>query len=200
MNNLQIIFCLFLILLYPLVVYSANFDEILTNAASQDKPFWGNYHKNIKWIKHDPLTTKDDAKEGYNGQADTGIVDLDGDKKNETIVVIWEPGTTDHGLKIEIYKNKEKVDTLNPIYGSQPNFDIEDIDEDGKQEIIMWGGLWDPRLPGEDEITKESYEGHSDPHRYIVAKYKLIKNQYYLWDAYMTKKKYEPFCRKKPEE
>lgn len=85
-------------------------------------------------------------------------------------------------------------------FGIQSNYKIEDVDNDGRQEIIIWSGIWDPRMPEEDGVTEETYEGHSAPHRYIMATYKLIRGQYYLWDIYTTKKKYEPFSEEMPKE
>ena len=53
-------------------------------------------------------------------------------------------------------------------------------------------------MPGEDGVTEKTSEGHSAPHRYVVATYKLVRDEYYLWDVYTTKKKYDPFCEKQP--
>ena len=183
--------------LYPLRV-SAN--EMLLHETIKSKPFLGYQYKNIKWIEHMPDESlgsyKDEA--GSGGQVDIGEVDLDGDKKDETIKVIWGPGVSDSFLTIELYKDDSRFAVLESKYGIQPNFKVEDIEGDGKFEIIIWNGLWDPRLPGEDGITEETYEGHSSSHRYIVAIYKLIREDYVLWDIYTTKKKYEPFCEEQP--
>lgn len=169
-------------------------------AVVQGKPFLGCSYKNIKWIKHVRLNAADwgEDEAGSGGQEDIGGVDLDGDKKSETIKAIWGPGVSDHSLLIEVYKNKKKIDTLKPLAGIQPNYSVEDGDGDGRMEIVIWAGLWDFRLPGEDGITDKTYEGHSGPHRYIVATYKLVRGEYNLWDVYTTKKKHEPFCEKKP--
>ena len=105
---------------------------------------------------------------------------------------------TDHFLTIEVYKADKLLSTLKGEFGIQSNYKIEDIDNDGRKEVIIWSGLWDPRLPGEDGITEATYEGHSAPHRYVVATYKLIRGEYCLWDIYTTKKNYDPFCEEQP--
>lgn len=160
--------------------------------AAQGEAFLGYFYKNIKWIKHIPGVADDFS----GGQTDVGEVDLDGDKKPETIKVIWGPGVSDRSLTIELYKDNKKMDTLKPLYGIQSNFSVEDVDKDNRKEIVIWSGLWDPRLEGEDGST--DYEGHSADHRYLVVTYKLIRGEYYLWEAYTTKKKYEPFGEKQP--
>jgi len=126
-------------------------------------------------------------------------IDLDGDRQDELVKVIYGPGVSDKHLKIEVYKTGEMISFLEGRFGIQPNYKIEDVNNDGKKEIIIWSGLWDPRLPGEDGVTEETYEGHSAPHRYVVATYKLIRGQYQLWDIYTTKKKYEPFSKEVPK-
>ncbi len=125
-------------------------------------------------------------------------IDLDGDKINELVKVLYGPGVSEKALTIEVYRIGKLISTLKSEFGIQSNYKIEDIDNDGKKEIIIWSGLWDSRLAGEDGITEEIYEGHSGPHRYVVATYKLIRDQYTLWDIYTTKKKYEPFCEEQP--
>ncbi len=125
-------------------------------------------------------------------------IDLDGDKTNDLVKIMYGPGISDKFLTIEVYKDKKLISTLKGEFGIQSNYKIEDIDNDGRKEIIIWSGIWDPRLPGEEGITEETYEGHSAPHRYVVATYKLIRGVYYLWDVYTTKKKYEPFSEKIP--
>ncbi|MFH1875332.1 MAG: hypothetical protein ABH865_00385 [Candidatus Omnitrophota bacterium] len=127
-------------------------------------------------------------------------IDLDGDKKPELIKVMYGPGVSDKYLEIEVYKAGKLISRLKGKFGIQSNYKIEDIDKDGKKEIIIWSGIWDPRLSGEDGVTEATYEGHSSPHRYIVATYKLIRDDYYLWKIYTTKKKYEPFCEEQPKE
>lgn len=125
-------------------------------------------------------------------------IDLDGDKKPEEVKVMYGPGVSDKFLEIEVYKASKLMSTLKGEHGIQSNYKIADMDKDGKQEIIIWSGIWDPRMPGEDGVTEATYEGHSAPHRYIVATYKLIRGKYYLWDIYTTKKKYDPFCEQQP--
>jgi hypothetical protein len=169
-------------------------DDMLLHKPSTAQPFMGE-QKNIKWTKHTPLTTKEDAEEGYSGQIDEGNVDLFDNGEDTTIRVTWDGGVTDHHLTIEIPELGVK---LTNEYGIQPNYAIQDADKDGKKEIIIWSGLWDPRMPGEDGVIETTYEGHSASHRYVVATYKLIRGQYYLWDIYTTKKKYEPFCKEQP--
>ena len=127
-------------------------------------------------------------------------LDLDGDKKPELVKVLYGLGMSNKPLTIEVYRDGNVVSTLNDKFGIQSNYKIEDVDNDGKQEIIIWSGIWDPRTLGEEGVTEATYEGHSAPHRYIVATYKLIRGQYYLWDIYTTKKKYEPFCEKVPRQ
>lgn len=126
-------------------------------------------------------------------------IDLEGDKKQELVKVMYGPGVSDKYLEIEIYKSDKLISKLKGEFGIQPNYKIEDVDRDGKQEIIIWSGIWDPRMPGEEGVTEATYEGHSAPHRYIVATYKLIRGEYYLWDIYTTKRKYEPFCEEQPK-
>jgi hypothetical protein len=127
-------------------------------------------------------------------------IDLDGDKKPELIKVMYDLGVSDKALTIEVYKAGKLISTLKGEFGIQSNYKVKDVDKDGKQEIIIWSGIWDPRMPGEEGITEATYEGHSAPHRYIVTTYKLIRGQYYLWDVYTTKKKYAPFCEEIPKE
>jgi len=219
MNKKQSIVAI-IICLCPLTANAVTFDEMLGHHPSKTQSFWGYQYKNIKWVSHTPDTLNDpeeqkaleeavtglDAEADDRGQTDIGMVDLDGDTKEETVKVIWGGGVSDHSLTIEVYKDGRLISTLDDReHGIQPNFKIEDVDGDGRKEIIIWSGLWDFRMPGEDDITEENYEGHSGPHRYVVATYKFIKghefrpDEYYLWDIYTTKKKYEPFCQEQPE-
>ena len=191
MNKKQLIVAwIVIIYLYPLV----------TNAMTS--PFLGYQYKNINWIEHIPDEAAESYKDegGSGGQVDIGLVDLEGDGQDETIKVTWGPGVSDHVLTIELYKDREMQELISHLqpHGIQPNFKVEDIEVDGRFEIIIWGGLWDFRMPGEGGVTKETYEGHSDFHRYIVATYKFMRGEYYLWDIYTTKKKYEPFCEEQP--
>ena len=137
-------------------------------------------------------------EDGANSVVTNYRIDVDGDGKKEDVRIIYGQGVSDKALSIEIRKGKKLLDTVKPVAGIQPNYRIADIDKDGKKEIVIWGGLWDPRTPGEDGVTEKTYEGHSSPHRYVVATYKQIRGEYYLWDVYTTKKKYEPFCEKQP--
>lgn len=125
-------------------------------------------------------------------------IDLFGDKTEELVKVIYGPGVSDKALTIEVYKDNKLISTLKGDNGIQSNYKIDDLYHDGKKEIIIWSGLWDFRMPGEDGITDKTYEGHSAPHRYIVAIYRPLRGEYYLWDIYTTKKKYEPFCDEQP--
>ncbi len=212
MNNKHLVLVLVLAIWFiPLPSRAVTFDDMLGHHPSKTHPFMGE-HKNIKWVSHTPYTLKnaeeekaaEEAVTGPNaeaddrGQVDIGKIDLDGDGKDETIKVIWNGGVTDHFLTIEVYKDKKLISTLKGEYGIQSNYKIEDVDKDGRQEIIIWSGLWDFRLPGEEGITEETYEGHSGLHRYVVATYKLIRGEYYLWDIYTTKKKYWPFSEEQP--
>jgi len=204
MNKKQLIVgWVIIIWLCPLFSRAATFDEMLIHKTSTIQPFLGNHYKNIEWVSHNPILLNGeepyDEEADFRGQIDVGKVDLDGDKKDETVKVIWSGGVSDHFLTIEVYRDSEIISTIKGEFGIQSNFKIEDIDGEGKKEIIIWSGIWDPRMPGEDGVTETTYEGHSGLHRYVVATYKLIREQYYLWDIYTTKKKYEPFCKEQPQ-
>lgn len=120
-------------------------------------------------------------------------MDLDGNGQNETIKEIWSGGVSNKNLTLEIYSGETLISVLSNNFGIQPNYKIQDRDGDGKQEIIIWNGIWDPRLPGEDGATKDNYEGHSSPHRYVFVTYKLIRGEYYPWDFHTTTKKIGPW-------
>lgn len=207
MNRKKIIFVLlFACIIYPLSAQAATVDELLMHKASKEKAFWGNYYENILWISHTPTRSGkpaddfDSVQGDDRGQTDIGKVDTDGDGKDEIIKVIWGEGVSDHSLDIELYEDEamsELVAKFTP-FGIQPNFKVTDPDENGKKEIIIWGGIWDQRIAGEDGV--KVYEGHSAPHRYIAATYKLVKGKYCLWHLYTTNNKYEPFCVEQPEE
>lgn len=154
-------------------------------AFSDDKPFMDGYYENIRWTEHTvyPTFGESDRK----GQIDEGKVDVDGDGVEEEIKVIWGEGVTDHSLAIEITRFQPEnvsLGTLGPVAGIQPNYKLEDLDADGKLEVIVWGGLWDY------EISQEAELG---PHRYVVAIYRLLSGGYALWDVYTTRTKYNPF-------
>jgi len=199
---LKQIYILLIVFLYPLAANAITFDEMLVRHPSKSQPFMGE-QKSIKWVSHTPdgseeAFTGPNAEADDRGQIDVGEIDLDSDGKVETVKVIWHGGVSDHGLTIEAYKDNKLIATLKGEYGIQSNYKMEDVDSDNKKEIIIWSGLWDFRLPGEDGITENNYEGHSDPHRYVVATYKFFRGEYYLWNIYTTKKKYEPFCEEQP--
>ncbi len=139
-----------------------------------------------------------DSGDGADSTLHVYNVDLDDDKQPEEVKVMYGPGVSDKYLEIEVYKSGKLVSKLKGEFGIQSNYKVEDVDKDGRKEIIIWSGIWDPRMPGENGVTEETCEGHSAPHRYIVATYKLIRGQYYLWDVYTTKKKYNPFCEEMP--
>lgn len=130
-----------------------------------------------------------------NKASDTPVVktvqiDIDNDGNTETAKATWGLGVSDKPLRIEIFKDSKIIDTINAEFGIESNYMFKDTDKDEKAELIIWSGIWDFRLPGEDGITEENYEGHSGAHRYIVATYKWLRNKYYLWDVYTTKQKY----------
>ncbi len=184
---------------YPLIGGAADLDDMLAHQPSPSQSFWGYQYKNIKWINHTPVPAAA-PNEPEGGQIDVGKVDSYGDGKEETVKVTWGGGVSDHSLKIEVVKDEKIISTLQNQFGIQPNFKIEDVDGDGRKEIVIWSGLWDPRLPGEDGVTEATSEGHSEPHRYVVATYKLIRDEYSLWSIYTTRKKYGPFCKDQPDE
>ena len=166
-------------------------------------PFLGYNYEHIKWTRYIPLTTKSQAtEEGYSGQIDKGIVDLDGDGKEETIRVIWGTGVSDHALTIELYKDREMhqfISRLKPS-GIQPNFKLEDLDNDGKLEVILWGAVDDPNMSQDSTDTSKPFEGHSAPHLFKVDTYKLDKEGYRLQKSYVSKEHYLPFCEEQPKE
>jgi len=123
------------------------------------------------------------------------LVDLDGNAEQDVVIKkeAWG-GVSNRPFKIETLLNGNLIDSIDPDkFGIQSRYKIVDIDGDGLKEIVTWSGLWDPRLPGEDGVTEETYEGHSAPHRYVFVTYKLIRGEYYPWNYYTTKKKYVPF-------
>ena len=79
---------------------------------------------------------------------------------------------------------KTSLGALGPVAGIQPNYKLEDLDSDGKIEVIVWGGLWDYEIGAEAEL---------DPHRYVVAVYKLLSGGYALWEVFTTRTKYDPY-------
>jgi len=173
---------------------------LIANAASKVRPLLGYTYKNIKWVSHTPTSVPGgDPTEGeadFRGQIDTGLTDLNGDGKKETIKVIWGVGVSDHSLTIELYKDNKKFATLKPK-SIQPNFKVEDIDKDGKLEVVLWGAVNDPNMSQVDDGSKP-FEGHSDLHLFKVDIYKLDKDKYSLQKSYVSKQKYEPFCEEQP--
>jgi len=127
-------------------------------------------------------------------------LDLDGDGVKELIRVTWQSGVSNKPIRVEVFRNHELVQTLGPVMaGIQSNYTFKDTDGDGKQELIIWSGLWDFRLPGEEGMKEQGYEGHSGSHRYIVATYKWMRDNFRIWDIYTTKEKYEPYPERVPE-
>lgn len=129
----------------------------------------------------------------YEGSIKDIRIDLDGNGTEDLVKEVWGGGVSDKPLTLQVFVSGQEISSLKNEFGIQPNYRIEDRDGDGKKEIIIWSGLWDPRLPGEDGVTNETYEGHSSPHRYIFVTYKLIRGRYDRWDFYTTKQRYEPF-------
>jgi len=178
---------------------------LIANAASKVHPVLGYTYKNIKWVSHTPTSVPGgDPVEGeadFRGQIDVGLVDLNGDGKEETIKVIWGPGVSDHSLTIELYRDsemKELISRLEPR-GIQPNFKLEDLDNDGKLEVILWSAVNDPKMSQDVSNTGKPFEGHSDLHLFKVDVYKLDKDKYSLHKSYISKQKYEPFCEEQPK-
>lgn len=189
-----------IVCLYPSVVGAITFDDMLVHHPSGKKPFWGYAYKNIKWVSHTPHGGAPAGGEAdYRGQVDVGKVDLDKDNRDEIIKVTWGLGISEHSLTIEIYKGNKNLAILQPK-GIQPNFKIEDIDSDGKLEIVLWGAVGDPKMSQLAADESKPFEGHSDPHLFIVSIYKLTDAGYKLSREYTSRKKYEPFCEEMPKE
>lgn len=205
MNKKQsIIIWVISICLCPLIANAVTFDDMVMHRSSDKQPFWGYTYKNIKWVSHilDPETTPSFENEaGSGGQVDIGRVDIDSDGKPKTIKVIWGHGVSDHSLTIELYRDskmKELISRLEPG-GIQPNFKVEDIDNDGKLEIVLWGAVANLKMSQDLSDTSKPFEGHSDQHLFKVDVYKLDKDKYNLQRSYVSKQKYEPFCEEQPE-
>lgn len=199
MNKKQLIVVLvIMICLSPLQVDAATDDGPLLGILGYE-------YENIEWISHEPYLPEEMAHDvispdeaDYRGQIDTGMVDIDGDGNDETIKVIWGHGVSDHSLTIELYNEQGKLATLRPT-GIQPNFKVEDIDSDGTFEIIIWGAVSDPNMSQLIDDESKPFEGHSADHLFEVATYKLKDGKYELSDKYISKNKYEPFCREQPK-
>lgn len=128
-------------------------------------------------------------------------VDLDGDGAKELIRVTWQAGGSDKPIRAEAFRGQKLVQTFGPVMGGiQSNYALKDTDGDGRPELLIWSGLWDSRLPGEDGLPEEEQEGHSAPHRYMVATYKWIRGGFQIWDLYTTRKKYDPYPEQVPIE
>ena len=174
-------------------------------AQNSSPAFLGYQYKNIQWVSHMPTLPVGDKSNpesdeaDYRGQEDVGKVDLFRDGKYETIKVIWGIGVSDHSLKIEIYKGEKVFATLKPK-GIQPNFRAEDIDGDGKLEVVLWGAVEDPRMSYDVTDESKPFEGHSEPHLFVVSIYKLTNTGFQLAKEYTTKKKYEPFNKDQPKD
>ena len=201
MNKKQLILLLALLLI-PLSAMAVTFDDMLVHKPSNTQTFWEYHYKNITWVSHSPVPVPDyytsDEEADNRGQIDIGKVDLDGDGKAETIKVIWGPGVSDHSLEIELYKGKNKFGSFDAP-GIQPNFKLEDIDGDKKLELVIWGAVADPKMSQIVTDKSKSFEGHSDPHLFKVRSYKLKQGEYKLFQEYISKKKYEPFCEEQPK-
>ncbi len=203
-NRLVIVASLILWLIPSAALVSA-FDNTVDHHPGTTQTFLGYQYKNIQWISHTPTlpagdkTPPESDEADYRGQEDVGKVDLFGDGKSETIKAIWGIGVSDHSLKIEVYKDDKLFATLEPK-GIQPNFKIEDVDGDGKLEMVLWGALWDSLAVDENGKDNPAFEGHSEPHIFTVSIYKLTDTDYQLAKEYLTKKKYEPFCEEQPKD
>ncbi len=196
------IFTLFSVGLVWLVCssYAANFDDMLVSKRGSAAPLFG-VHDNVKWLSHTPDPNVEVGEEAdYRGQIDIGLVDLDGDKKQEAIKVTWGQGVSDHSLSVELFKDAEmrtRIAALKPT-GIEPNFKLDDIDGDGKLEVILWGAVSDPAMSQDSSDTSKPFEGHSSPHFYEVSIYKMKEGTYKLALRFMSKKKHEPFCAEQP--
>lgn len=183
-------------------IFLVSFISLFLATPSFASPFKGE-NKNIKWVSNTPdefVKNLTHTQSAERSQVDVGEIDLDGDGQDETIKVIWSREWRNHALTIEIYKDNELIETLKNDFGYQPNYKIENIDEDKMKEIIIWSGRWDFRTPGADGIAQEDYEGLDSPHKYIVATYKWIQGGYSLWDIYTTKNQYDPYVEEQPRE
>lgn len=126
--------------------------------------------------------------------------DFDGDGVEERIRVTWQAGGSDKPIRVDVFRDEKLVQTLGPVMGGiQSNYTLKDTDDDGRPELLIWSGLWDPRLPGEDGLGEQEYEGHSGAHRYMVATYKWIRDGFQRWDLYTTKTKHNPYPESVPE-
>lgn len=199
-----------LIFFFPLWAHAVTYDDILAHKASSSKPYWGDYYqyKNIKWISHQPYfegATDEQMKElekaaleevDDRGQIDIGSVDFNGDGKEHYLKVIWTAyGGPAKGLLIEEYQDKalkNKIATISPqSEGYHPNFKVEDVDSDGKLELITFAGVPDPNMSGMVDDKKPFEPRFAD--RFLrVSIYKYKDGTLKLSRQYLTKGKFEP--------
>lgn len=126
--------------------------------------------------------------------------DLDGDGVEELIQITWQSGGSDKPIRVKAFRGDKLLQTLGPVMdGIQSNYALKDTDDDGRPELLIWSGLWDFRLPGENGLGEQEYEGHSASHRYVVATYKWMRDAFWVWGIYTTKKKYDPYPENVPE-
>jgi len=203
MNRIIIIIACLVIYASPLKLYAVTFDEMVAHKTSNSQPLWGDNYKNIRWVSHTPYlpeSMKDDVispdEADYRGQIDVGMVDLDGDKDEETIKVIWGAGVTDRFLTIELYESDTLIGRLIPE-GIQPNFKVEDVDGDGTMEVAIWGAIYDPDMSQLLSDKSKPLEGHSSPHFFRVDTWKLAESIWFR-DSYISKDKHEPFSMEQP--
>lgn len=148
-----------------------------------------------------PSVQEEIEQEIYQAEVEEERVDLDGDNLPELIRVTWQAGGSDKPIRVDVFDDSKIIQTLGPVMGGiQSNYALRDSDGDERPELIIWSGLWDPRLPGEDGLQDQEYEGHSGPHRYMVATYKWIRGSFQIWDLYTTKKTYDPYPDDVPEQ
>lgn len=148
-----------------------------------------------------PKVTSDARdKSAYMGHKIVMKRDLDRDGIDEMIVGSYGKGVSDKSLSIAVQSSTLSVSTIRPPFGIQPNFEVLNTDDDKDLELVVWSGLWDFRMPGEGNVTDETYEGHSSPHRQFVFTYKLLRGEFYLWNVRTTAQKYEPWSHQIPGE
>lgn len=212
---IKIIIIFLMVCFFPLSAHAVSYDDILAHKASTSKPFWGDYYqyKNIEWISHAPfmegatdeamkemeqeaLKPDDERELDDRGQIDIGSVDFNGDGKAVYLKVIWTAyGGPAKGLVIEAYQDKalkNKIATVSPqSEGYHPNFKVEDVDADGKLELITFAGVPDPNMSGMVDDKKPFEPRFAD--RFLrVSIYKYKDGALKLSKQYLTKDKFEP--------